>query len=89
MKPLLLGRGINIVDTAGGNVLITDPGADNTVIMFGRNSGNDTFNPLRRQRYPSPFQRGLTLKDLQLKTGDDWVLTIKDTGETLTIHCQQ
>jgi len=21
-----------------------------------------------------------------LKTGDDWVLTIKDTGETLTIH---
>ena len=21
-----------------------------------------------------------------MKTGDDWVLTIKDTGDTLTIH---
>ena len=85
-ETITLGRGINIVDTAGGNDTITDPGADNTVIMFGRNSGNDTFNPYGGSDTQVLFKEGLTLKDLQLKTGDDWVLTIKDTGDTLTIH---
>ncbi|WP_455942367.1 calcium-binding protein [Neisseria sp.] len=85
-ETITLGRGINIVDTAGGNDTITDPGAENTVIMFGRNSGNDTFNPYGGSDTQVLFKEGLTLKDLQLKTGDDWVLTIKDTGDTLTIH---
>lgn len=85
-ETITLGRGINIVDTADGSDTITDPGADNTVIMFGRNSGNDTFNPYGGSDTQVLFKEGLTLKDLQLKTGDDWVLTIKDTGDTLTIH---
>ena len=85
-ETITLGRGINIVDTASGNDTITDPGAENTVIMFGRNSGNDTFNPYGGSDTQVLFKEGLTLKDLQLKTGDDWVLTIKDTGDTLTIH---
>lgn len=85
-ETITLSRGINIVDTAGGNDTITDPGADNTVIMFGRKSGNDTFNPYGGSDTQVLFKEGLTLKDLQLKTGDDWVLTIKDTGDTLTIH---
>ena len=85
-ETITLGRGINIVDTAGGNDTITDPGSERTVIMFGRNSGNDTFNPYGGSDTQVLFKEGLTLKDLQLKTGDDWVLTIKDTGDTLTIH---
>lgn len=85
-ETITLGRGINIVDTADGNDTITDLGADNTVIMFGRNSGNDTFNPYGGSDTQVLFKEGITLKDLQLKTGDDWVLTIKDTGDTLTIH---
>ena len=56
-ETITLGRGINIVDTASGNDTITDPGADNTVIMFGRNSGNDTFNPYGGSNTQVPFQR--------------------------------
>ena len=56
-ETITLGRGINTVDTAGGNDTITDPGADNTVIMFGRNSGNDTFNPYGGSDTQVPFQR--------------------------------
>ena len=85
-ETITLSRGINTVDTAGGNDTITDPGAENTVIMFGRNSGNDTFNPYGGSDTQVLFKEGLTPKDLQLKTGDDWVLTIKDTGDTRTIH---
>ncbi|EEG34763.1 Iron-regulated protein frpC [Neisseria flavescens] len=85
-ETITLGHGITIVDTSSGNDTITDPDADNTVIMFGRNSGNDTFNPYGGSDTQVLFKEGLALKDLQLKTGDDWVLTIKDTGDPLTIH---
>jgi Ca2+-binding RTX toxin-like protein len=88
-------NGNDVLEGGSGNDYI-DGGSGDDTFIYGRGSGNDTI-----QRYSSwsgnsngidtvQFGEGLTADSFEyygrgLNEGGDLVLTIKDTGETLTI----
>jgi Ca2+-binding RTX toxin-like protein len=97
---LVLRRSSGALDTLAGNDTVRAI-EDNTLFLFGRGDGNDVFESVRQLDYRGQIETGYhtvqfqgvgSLNELRFTRGgvgfNDLIVTIADTGETLTIQDQ-
>jgi len=77
----------NTIDGGSHNDVIFDSGHSvKNTIMFGKESGHDTLHNIRTEADTTVlFSGNLTVKDVELTTGKDWVVKLKGSNDTLTI----
>ena len=83
---ITLGR-YNVIDGGTGNDAIFDSGHSvKNTIMLGKESGHDTLHNIRTEADTTVlFSGNLTIKDVELTTGKDWVVKLKGSNDELTI----
>ena len=83
---ITLGR-YNVIDSGMGNDAIFDSGHSvKNTIMLGKESGHDTLHNIRTEADTTVlFSGNLTIKDVELTTGKDWVVKLKGSNNALTI----
>ena len=80
------GSGDDILDGGSGDDYLTD-GYGNNIYIWGRGYGNDTISGEATEDDRVKLKDGLVASDLEWQTDDmNLVITIKDTGETLTFE---
>ncbi len=79
--------GNDILDGGAGDDILYG-GYDNDTYIFGRGYGHDTINEQNKNSLNDKvrFKDGITADDIEIsREGDDMILTVRDTGDSLRI----